>query len=114
MMGCHACCVRMLGSSFHTRSNKIRHFTHAAKMVFRGLLNCSLSPRIIQLSSICPSLTFATEAGPTSAPLMSGAGGNYVSSLPDGRVVVILSKDDYNNDWPDEARQALLSALANR
>jgi hypothetical protein len=45
---------------------------------------------------------------------MSGAGGNYVSSLPDGRVVVILSKDDYNNDWPDEARQALLSALANR
>jgi hypothetical protein len=45
---------------------------------------------------------------------MSGAGGNYVSSLPDGRVVVILSEDDYNNDWPDEARQALLSALANR
>lgn len=58
--------------------------------------------------------TFATNAELVSAPLMSGAGGNYVSSLPDGRVVVILSKDDYNNDWPDEARQALLSAVADR
>ena len=58
--------------------------------------------------------TFVTETGPMSAPLMSGAGGNYVSSLPDGRVVVILSKDDYNNDWPDEARRSLLSAIADR
>jgi hypothetical protein len=44
-------------------------------------------------------------------PKMSGAGGNYVLSLPDGRAIVVLSRDSYNVDWSDEELNALAKAV---
>lgn len=44
-------------------------------------------------------------------PKMSGAGGNYVLSLPDGRAIVVLSRDSYNVEWSDEELNALAAAV---
>lgn len=56
-------------------------------------------------------LTFwRIKAGDKIVPKMSGAGGNAVMALPNGMVIVILSRDNYNYEIPDAATEALLAA----
>ena len=56
-------------------------------------------------------LTFWRDesAGPV-VPYMSGAGGNRVFALPNGMVILILGRDNYNHKIADEAQTALIAA----
>jgi hypothetical protein len=50
------------------------------------------------------------DSGGPVVPYMSGAGGNRVLALPNGIVVVILGRDNYNASISDEVQTALIAA----
>lgn len=56
-------------------------------------------------------LTFWRDksAGPV-VPYMSGAGGNHVLAIPNGIVIILLGRDNYNHEILDEAQTALIAA----
>jgi hypothetical protein len=57
--------------------------------------------------------TFTTEAGTFYIPHMSGAGGNYVFSMPNGLVGIALGCNNYNFGWNSVQQLTIVEAANN-
>jgi hypothetical protein len=57
---------------------------------------------------------FTNDAGETfHIPTMSGAGGNYVLSMPNGSVGIALGRNSYNFSWNEDQKRTLVEAANN-
>ncbi len=57
--------------------------------------------------------TFTNEAGTFYTPSMSGAGGNYVLSMPNGLVGIALGYNSYNFGWTNDQKLTIVEAANN-
>lgn len=61
-------------------------------------------------SSSCPAAFRGENGGLHRIPQMRGAGSNTVLSLPNGTVAVVLGRDGYEHEVPEERVRAVIAA----